>query len=85
MNIIEDTSLIDSIRNKQTDLRVSDVKMAQILGISRSLYRETQTGSRPVGLTYLISVVHVFPDLIPIVIVFLRDKHASVRNNKGDC
>jgi hypothetical protein len=73
----EDAILTGEIRSKQKVLALSDASMAKFLNISRSLYRETQSGTRPIGLTYLSAVVNKFPDIDPTVVNFLRDKHNS--------
>lgn len=73
----EDATYTEIVGKKQKELDFTDSAMAKFLGMSRSLYRDTQAGVRPVGMTYVSAIIDMFPDLIPATIIFLRDKHCN--------
>lgn len=53
-----------------------DLKFAQRLKVSRSLWLQVKKGTKGIGRTLLTGIINAFPELEPDVLEFLR-------NNKG--
>lgn len=66
-------TLITRLREIQQREGYTNFQMAEKLGCSGQLYRDTKTGSLPVGLTLLKGAVKAFPEVALDALIFLAD------------
>lgn len=66
-------TLITRLREIQQRDGYTNFQMAEKLGCSGQLYRDTKTGSLPVGLTLLKGAVKAFPEVALDALIFLAD------------
>lgn len=65
------TSLLDKLKEKQAQERLSDHKFADKLSVSYQLWQMTRTGSREIGLAILRGILRAYPELYRDVLIFL--------------
>lgn len=66
-------ALITRLREIQQREGYTNFQMAEKLGCSGQLYRDTKSGSLPVGLTLLKGAVKAFPEVALDALIFLAD------------
>jgi len=67
-------NLIEAIKHLQKTNHMSDGYLATILRLDRSTLSYVKSGEREIGVKFLSAVVNELPDLIPEVLLYLRDK-----------
>lgn len=66
-------TIVDKLRERQTQLVLSDTEMADMLGCSRQLWQMTRTGKTPLGKKVIAGVIAAFPELKGDIIYFLSN------------
>lgn len=74
-------SLIQALEIIQYEQRANDSSFAIHLGISRTLWRQTKSGERSVGLTLLKAIILHHPELTTHILEFLRNGNTEVNRN----
>lgn len=64
-------SLIEKLKEIQSEEDLSDYRFAEKLGVSHQLWQMTRTGKREIGLVILKAVLKVYPELYRDVLFFL--------------
>lgn len=68
---MNDETIIQTLRQRQGDARLTDAQMAGRLGISRQLWQKLVTGERHLSLRVLRGVLDAYPDLTPQVLAIV--------------
>lgn len=70
-------NLVDAIKQKQGQQKISDKKLASLLGIHRTTWAYIKSGRRNPGIKFLSAVANTFPELRTLVDVEIYDNLAT--------
>ncbi len=65
------TSIIKGLIAKQNESHLSNADFASHLGISRSMWELLKQGKRELGVDSLRAVAKVYPDLLPLFLLYI--------------
>jgi len=64
--------LLQVLIDRQKELDLIDADFAQLLGLSRPLWRAIKGGRREISLRLVRGALQAFPDLEPVILGYLR-------------
>jgi transcriptional regulator with XRE-family HTH domain len=67
-------SLIEALKQKQTDLKLNETDFAHRIGVSRAMWFQVKLGSREPGNNVLAAVEAEFPEMGQLILDYLKEK-----------
>ncbi len=67
------SELILRLRGRQQALELTDLQMAERLGVSRAYWQAVRTGRRQGNITLLRGILAAFPELTRLALAYLED------------